>query len=63
MTMKAEKYLEWIREGGYLLGDEYIELLRQADGIRRERKAPWLGHAHVDLAFRRMTGRAVRRAA
>ena len=32
----------------------YIELLRTADAIRRERKASWLGRIHVALAVARL---------
>ena len=34
--------------------DRYVEVVRVADAIRRERKATWLGRVHLDLALERM---------
>lgn len=45
-----EIYRRWIGS------PQYIELLRIADDIRRERGAAWLGQVHCELAMERLAG-------
>ena len=50
-TTEALMMLAAIRELGMMTAAAYIELLRAADRIRRERRAAWLGRVHIELAM------------
>lgn len=54
ITDEAIRILAAIRELKLLAPEAYIALLREADRLRRERRASHLGRVHVEMALDRL---------
>lgn len=52
VTDAALRFLEAIRET--LAVQQYFEILRAVEAIRKERGATWIGQVHCELALERM---------
>lgn len=51
VTNEALRMLAAIRECGMMPPEAYEALVREAERIRRERKAFWLGRVHLEEAM------------